>query len=60
MHEADKDFPVGFALLNHVGSTEKLTRTPRRLAVCKHCRVLFAGEIDERGEAKAAGVCPAG
>ncbi|TFH66653.1 MAG: hypothetical protein E4G90_02420 [Gemmatimonadales bacterium] len=59
MHEADQDFPVDLPLLGHLGSTEKLTRTPRRLAVCKHCRVLFAGEINGLGHAKPAGVCPA-
>ena len=59
MHEADQDFPVDLPLLGHAGSTQELTRTPRRLAVCKHCRVLFAGETNGLGQAKPAGVCPA-
>jgi hypothetical protein len=58
MHEADTDFPVG-DLLQHARSTNKLALTPRRVAVCKHCRGMYAGEINEFGEAGPDGVCPA-
>jgi len=57
MHEPDLNFPTGL-FLPHTGSTPEKALTPRRVAVCKHCRLLFAGEINEFGEAKPTGICP--
>ena len=59
MHEPDSNFPVDQPLIQHAKSAVARTYTPRRIAVCKHCRLLFAGEIDEFGKAKPGGVCHA-
>ncbi len=54
-HEPDKDLPIPGASIKHSDPQ----RTPYKLAVCKHCRTVFAGELDEFGSPEAGGICPA-
>lgn len=58
-HERDPKFPLFFDVTLAAVATPGPANTPRRLAICKHCRTVFAGEIDEFGEATPDGVCPA-